>query len=90
MLEDSRFKNWLAVESKDTANCKHCQKTYKKGNTGVSYVISHGQGKIHKCRDSTASSYSTLTFKPKTAVSSLSNSKIFVSAKNCRHKLKII
>lgn len=40
--EYSRFKNCLAMESKDTAKCKVCQKMFKIDNA----VISHSQGKI--------------------------------------------
>ena len=67
-IEDSKFKDWLAMESKDTAKCTLCQKTFKIDNTGASNVMNHNQGKIHKSRKDTVSSHSTLTFKPKTAV----------------------
>lgn len=61
------------MESKDTAECKYCQETFKKDNAGVSNVISHSQGNIHKSRINTASLYSTLTFKTKTPVGYLEN-----------------
>ena len=64
------------MESKDTAKYELGQKIFKIDIARVSNVVSHSQGKIYKSRVKTASLYSTLTFKLKTAVSSSEKSTI--------------
>ena len=71
------------MESKDTAKYELGQKIFKIDIARVSNVVSHSQGKIYKSRVKTASLYSTLTFKLKTAVSSSEKStSINVNFKN--------